>query len=71
MKKILIVALVAAASVVDQGAGLILVEKNATWITWAGEMGAYNTKLMKEKYGIEYTDEEMLEISNEICRYAG
>ena len=63
--------LVAAASVVDQGAKLVLVEKNATWITWAGEMGAYNTKLMKEKYGIEYTAEEMLEISNEICRYAG
>ncbi len=63
--------LVAAASVVDQGAGLVLVEKNMSWITWAGEMGAYNTKLMKEKYGIEYTPEEMLEISNEICRYAG
>lgn len=63
--------LVAAASVVDQGAGLVLVEKNTGWITWAGEMGAYNSKLMKEKYGIEYTPEEMLEISNEICRYAG
>ena len=63
--------LVAAASVVDLGAKLTLVEKNAMWITWAGEMGAYNTKLMKEKYGIEYTEEEMLEISNEICRYAG
>lgn len=62
--------LVAAASVVDQGAKLVLVEKNAMWITWAGEMGAYNTKLMKEKYGIEYSDEELLEISNEICRYA-
>ena len=62
--------LIAAASVVDLGAKLILVEKNATWITWAGEMGAYNTKLMKEKYGIEYSDEELLEISNEICRYA-
>ena len=62
--------LVAAASVVDEGAKLVLVEKNAMWITWAGEMGAYNTKLMKEKYGIEYSDEELLEISNEICRYA-
>ena len=62
--------LVAGASVVDEGAKLILVEKNAMWITWAGEMGAYNTKLMKEKYGIEYSDEELLEISNEICRYA-
>ena len=63
--------LVAAASVVDLGAKLVLVEKNAMPISWAGEMGAYNTKLMKEKYGIEYTEEEMLEISNEICRYAG
>ncbi len=62
--------LVAAASVVDLGAKLVLVEKNAMPISWAGEMGAYNTKLMKEKYGIEYTEEEMLEISNEICRYA-
>ncbi len=62
--------LVAGASVVDAGAKLILVEKNAMPISWAGEMGAYNTKLMKEKYGIEYTEEEMLEISNEICRYA-
>ena len=58
--------LIAGASVVDQGAKLILVEKNAMPISWAGEMGAYNTKLMKEKYGIE----ELLEISNEICRYA-
>ena len=62
--------LIAGASVVDQGAKLILVEKNAMPISWAGEMGAYNTKLMKEKYGIEYSDEELLEISNEICRYA-
>jgi succinate dehydrogenase/fumarate reductase flavoprotein subunit len=62
--------LVAAASVVDLGAKLVLVEKNAMPISWAGEMGAYNSKLMKEKYGIEYTEEEMLEISNEICRYA-
>ena len=63
--------LVAAASVADLGAKLVLVEKNAMPISWAGEMGAYNSKLMKEKYGIEYTEEEMLEISNEICRYAG
>ena len=62
--------LVAGASVVDAGGKLILVEKNAMPISWAGEMGAYNTKLMKEKYGIEYSDEELLEISNEICRYA-
>ena len=63
--------LVAAASAADLGAGTILVEKNSTWITWAGEMGAYNSKVMKEQYGIEYSDEELLEISNEICRYAG
>ncbi len=63
--------LVAAASTVDLGAKLVLVEKNAMHITWAGEMGAYNTKLMNEKYGISYSDEELLEISNEICRYAG
>ena len=63
--------LVAAASVADLGAGLVLVEKNSSWITWAGEMGAYNSKVMKEQYGIEYSDEELLEISNEICRYAG
>ncbi len=63
--------LVAAASAADLGAGVVLVEKNAMWITWAGEMGAYNSKLMNEKYGISYTDEELLEISNEICRYAG
>lgn len=62
--------LVAAASAVDLGAKTIVVEKNGMVITWAGEMGAYNTKLMKEKYGIEYTEEELMEISNEICRYA-
>lgn len=63
--------LVAAASAAALGAKVTLVEKNATWITWAGEMGAYNSKLMNEEYGIHYTDEELLEISNEICRYAG
>ena len=62
--------LVAAASAADLGADVVLVEKNAGWITWAGEMGAYNSKVMKE-YGIEYSDEELLEISNELCRYAG
>ena len=41
--------LVVGASVVDAGGKLILVEKNAMWITWAGEMGAYNTKLMKDR----------------------
>ena len=63
--------LVAAASAADLGAKVTLIEKNAMVITWAGEMGAYNTKLMNEQYGISYTDEELLEISNEICRYAG
>ena len=63
--------LVAAASAADLGAKVTLIEKNAMVITWACEMGAYNTKLMNEQYGISYTDEELLEISNEICRYAG
>ena len=62
--------LVAAASAADLGANVTVVEKNATWITWAGEMGAYNSKLMNEEYGIHYTDEELMEISNELCRYA-
>lgn len=62
--------LVAAASAADLGAAVVLVEKTDTFITWAGEMGAYNTKTMKE-YGIEYTDEELNEIANEMCRYAG
>ena len=62
--------LVAAASAADLGAKVTVVEKNATWITWAGEMGAYNSKLMNEEYGIHYTDEELMEISNELCRYA-
>ena len=62
--------LVAAASAADLGAGVVLVEKNTGVITWAGEMGAYNSRVMKEQYGISYTDEELLEISNEICRYA-
>lgn len=62
--------LIAAASAADLGAKVILVEKNGGVITWAGEMGAYNSKVMKEKYGIEYTDEELNEIANELCRYA-
>ncbi len=62
--------LISAASVADLGAGVVLVEKNGSHITWAGEMGAYNSKLMKEKYGIEYSEEELMEISNELCRYA-
>ena len=60
---------VAAVSAADLGAKVVWVEKNAAPITWAGEMGAYNTKLMKEKYGIEYTQEELNEIINDICRY--
>lgn len=60
---------VAAVSAADLGAKVVWVEKNAGPITWAGEMGAYNTKLMKEKYGIEYTQEQLNEIINDICRY--
>lgn len=60
---------VAAVSAADLGAKVVWVEKNAGPITWAGEMGAYNTRLMKEKYGIEYTQEELNEIINDICRY--
>ena len=60
---------VAAVSAADLGAKVVWVEKNAAPITWAGEMGAYNTKLMKEKYGIEYSQEELNEIINDICRY--
>ena len=32
-------------------------------------MGAYNSKVMNEKYGIHYTQEEKNEIINDICRY--
>lgn len=60
---------VAAVSAADLGAKVVWVEKNSGPITWAGEMGAYNTKLMKEKYGIEYSREELNEIINDICRY--
>ncbi len=60
---------VAAVSAADLGAKVVWVEKNSGPITWAGEMGAYNTKLMKEKYGIEYSQEELNEIINDICRY--
>lgn len=63
--------LVAAASAADLGAQVVLVEKTSTYITWAGEMGAYNTRVAKEKFGVEYTEEELNEIINEICRYAG
>lgn len=60
---------VAAISAADLGAKVVWVEKNAGPITWAGEIGAYNTKLMKEKYGIEYTQEQLNEIINDQCRY--
>lgn len=60
---------VAAISAADAGASVVWVEKNAGPITWAGEMGAYNTKLMNETYGIHYTQEEKNEIINDICRY--
>lgn len=60
---------IAAVSAADLGAKVVWVEKNAGPITWAGEIGAYNSKLMKEKYGIEYTQEELNEIINDICRY--
>ena len=41
--------LVAGASAADLGAKVIVVEKNAMYTTWAGEIGAFNTKLEKEK----------------------
>lgn len=62
--------LVAAASACDLGAKVVLVEKTNTYITWAGEMGAYNSRVMNEQFGIHYTEEELNEIVNEICRYA-
>ena len=60
---------IAAVSAADLGAKVVWVEKNGGPITWAGEIGAYNSKLMKERYGIEYTQEELNEIVNDICRY--
>ena len=60
---------VAAVSAADLGAKVVWVEKNAGPITWAGEIGAYNSKIMKERYGIEYSQEELNEIVNDICRY--
>ena len=44
---------VAAVSAADLGAKVVWVEKNGGPITWAGEIGAYNSKVMKEKYGIK------------------
>ena len=60
---------VAAVSAADLGAKVVWVEKNGGPITWAGEIGAYNSKIMKERYGIEYSQEELNEIVNDICRY--
>lgn len=62
--------LVAAASVADLGGRVIVIEKNASFTTWAGEIGAINSKLEYEKYGVHYSDEEVQEIANDICRYA-
>ncbi len=59
----------AAISAADLGAQVAWVERAPGVVTWAGEMGAYNSKVMKEKYGIEYTEEELQEIINDICRY--
>ncbi len=59
----------AAISAADLGAQVAWVERAPGVVTWAGEMGAYNSKVMKEQYGIEYTEEELQEIINDICRY--
>ncbi len=61
---------VAAISAADLGAKVAWVEKTGTVITWAGEMGALNSKVAKEKFGVSYTLEERNEIVNDICRYA-
>ena len=44
--------LVAAASAADLGGSVIVIEKSFGYTTWAGEIGAFNTKLEREKYGI-------------------
>ena len=62
--------LVAAASAADLGGKVIVVEKSGFYTTWAGEIGAFNTKLEHEKYGIHYTDAELQQIANDMCRYA-
>ncbi len=59
----------AAIAAADLGAQVAWVERTPGAVTWAGEMGAYNSKVMKEKYGIEYTEEELQEIINDLCRY--
>ena len=62
--------LVAAASAADLGGKVIVIEKSGGFTTWAGEIGAINSKVQKEKYGVEYSPEEVQEIANDICRYA-
>ena len=56
-----------AISCADLGAKVAWVERAPGVVTWAGEMGAYNSKVMKEKYGIEYSEEELQEIINSMC----
>ncbi len=60
----------AAISAGDLGAKVAWVERFPGVVTWAGEMGAYNSKVMKEKFGVSYTEEELQEIINDICRYS-
>ena len=50
-----------AISCADLGAKIAWVERAPGVVMWAGEMGAYNSDVMKEKYGIEYTEEELQE----------
>jgi len=59
----------AAISAADLGAKVAWVERTPGAVTWAGEMGAYNSKVMNDKYGIKYTEEELQEIINNICSY--
>ena len=49
---------------------MIVVEKNGMYTTWVSEIGAFNTKLEKEKYGMHYTDDELQVIANEFSRCA-
>ncbi|MBR4393429.1 MAG: FMN-binding protein, partial [Oscillospiraceae bacterium] len=56
-----------AISCADLGAKIAWVERSPGVVTWAGEMGAYNSDVMKNKYGIEYSEEELQEIINNIC----
>jgi len=58
---------VSAISAADLGAKIAWVERAPGVVMWAGEMGAYNSRVMKEKYGIEYSEEELQEIINTMC----